>query len=123
MAGDIEKTQHQKQQIQDDLKSPAVSRRGFVDRIKALGFGFGAAVAVGVDEAAAREAPDTSVNLTSTNPAIEAILNEGNEQESQKKPGDKGIQVAWYRRFFRRFYRRGWRGGYRRFFRRFYRRW
>jgi hypothetical protein len=122
MADDIEKTQHQKQQIQDELKSPAVSRRGFIDRIKALGFGFGAAVALGVEGAEARDVPETSVNLTSTNPAVAAILNEGGEQDSQK-PGDKGVQVAWYRRFFRRFYRRGWRGGWRGGYRRFFRRW
>ncbi|MGO9234011.1 MAG: hypothetical protein ACLP4V_08005 [Methylocella sp.] len=123
MADDTEKTQHQKQQIQDELKAASVSRRSFIDRIKSLGLGFGAAVTLGVEGAEAREAPDTSVNLNSTNPSIKAILNEGDEQESQKKPGDKGTQVAWYRRFFRRFYRRGWGGGYRRFFRRFYRRW
>ena len=61
MADDIEKTRHQKQQIQDELKSPAVSRRGFIDRIKALGFGFGAAVALGVEGAEARDVPETSV--------------------------------------------------------------
>jgi len=123
MASDNEKTQEQQKQIQDELKSASVSRRGFIDRIKSLGFGFGAAVTLGVDGAEAREAPDTSVNLNSTNPALNAIINEADKPEGQKKPGDEGIQMAWYRRFFRRFYRRGWHGGYRRFFRRFYRRW
>jgi hypothetical protein len=70
MADDIEKTQQQKQQIQDELKSESVSRRGFIDRIKTLGFGFGAAVGLGLDGAEARDAPDTSVNLTSTNSGV-----------------------------------------------------
>ena len=55
MDGDIEKTQHQKQQIQDELKSAGVSRRGFIDRIKSLGLGFGAAVTLGVEAAEARD--------------------------------------------------------------------
>jgi len=118
MDGDIEKTQHQKQQIQDELKSASVSRRGFIDRIKSLGLGFGAAVALGVEAAEARTAPDTSVNLTSTNPVLDAIINEAGKQEGQKEPGEKRIQEAWYRRFYRRFYGRGFRGGYRRFYRR-----
>ena len=118
MDGDIETTQHQKQQIQDELKSAGVSRRGFIDRIKSLGLGFGAAVALGVEAAEARTAPDASVNLTSTNPVFDAIINEAGKQEGQKEQGEKQIQEAWYRRFYRRFYGRGFRGGYRRFYRR-----
>jgi hypothetical protein len=49
MTSDIDKTQQQKQQIQDELKSASVSRRGFIDRIKTLGFGFGAAIGLGLD--------------------------------------------------------------------------
>ena len=115
MDGDIEKTQHQKQQIQDELKSAGVSRRGFIDRVKALGFGFGAAVTLGVEVAEAREAPDTAVNLTSTNPALNSIINDAGKAEGQKEPGEKRIQEAWYRRFYNRF---GWRRHFRRFFRR-----
>jgi hypothetical protein len=117
MADDIEKTQHQKQQIQDELKAAGVSRRSFIDRIKSLGLGFGAAVALGAE---ARTAPDTSVNLTSTNPVLDSIINEAGKQEGQKEPGEKRIQEAWYRRFYRRFYGRGF---YARGYRRFYRRW
>jgi hypothetical protein len=120
MASDIEKTQQQKQQIQDELKPASVSRRGFIDRIKSLGFGFGAAVVLGVDGAEARDAPDTSVNLTSTNPVLNTIINEAGKQEGQTEPGEKRIQEAWYRRFYNRFYRRfGWRRHFRRFYRRF----
>jgi hypothetical protein len=113
---DIEKTQ---QEIQEQLKTAGVSRRGFIDRVKALGFGFGAAFALGVEGADAKTAPDASLNLTSTNPALDKIINDGGPQEGQAEPGEKKIQEAWYRRFYRRFYRRGgWGGGYRRFYRR-----
>ncbi|MGP0059001.1 MAG: hypothetical protein ACLPID_06930 [Beijerinckiaceae bacterium] len=103
-----------KQQIQDELKSAGLSRRGFIDRIKALGLGFGAAVALGVEGAEASNAPATSVNIKSTNPALDNIINEGRKEEVPAA-GEKKIQEAWYRRW----------GGYSRFwgYRRWYRRW
>jgi hypothetical protein len=106
MAGDIEKTQ----QIQNELRSAGVSRRGFIDRIKALGFGFGAAAALGVEGATAKTS-DTSVNLSSTNPALDKIIND-RSQAGQTEPGEKKVQEAWFRRWW-----------YRRFFHRWYRRW
>ncbi|MCI0466163.1 MAG: hypothetical protein L0Y57_04040 [Beijerinckiaceae bacterium] len=115
MADDIDKMQDHKQQIQDELQSANVSRRNFIDRIKNLGFGFGASVFFGLEGAEARGTPDTAVNLTSTNPALDAILNEAGKAEDQTGPGEKKVQVAWYRRIYRRF-------GARRFFRRVYRR-
>lgn len=105
MAGDIEK-----KQIQDELNTAGVSRRGFMDRIKALGVGFGAAAALGVEGATARTASDATVSLSSTNPALDTIINE-NRAEAPAK-GDKKVQEAWFRRWW-----------YRRFFHRWYRRW
>jgi len=58
---------------------------------------------LGVEGAEARTAPDTSVNLTSTNPVLDSIINEAGKQEGQKEPGEKRIQEAWYRRFYRPF--------------------
>ena len=109
MADDIDK-----QQIQEELKSAGLSRRGFIDRIKALGLGFGAAVALGVEGADASNAPETSLNIKSTNPALDSIINEGRKEEGPAT-GEKRIQEAWYRRWW---YRRYW--GYRRWW---YRRW
>jgi hypothetical protein len=105
MAGDIEK-----KQIQDELNAAGVSRRGFIDRIKGLGLGFGVAATLGVEGASAHPASDASVNLSSTNPALNSIINEADKQES----GEKKVKEAWFRRFFYRrfFYARG----YRRFF-------
>jgi hypothetical protein len=116
MADDIQNKQNE---IQAELKASGVSRRGFIDRIKALGFGFGAAFTLGVEASQARNAPDTAVNLNSTNPALDAIINEQDKQQSQND-GEKRVQEAWYRRV----YRRGFAGRrYGRGFRRFFRRW
>jgi hypothetical protein len=116
MADEIQNKQNE---IQAELNSAGVSRRGFIDRVKALGFGFGAAAALGVEAAQAHNASDTSLSLKSTNPALDSIINEGGEQQGNAEQGEKKIQEAWYRRFYRRFYRRGgWGGGYRRFYRR-----
>jgi hypothetical protein len=98
MAGEIEK-----QLIQDELQSAGVSRRGFIDRVKTLGFGFGAAVTLGVEGAQART---PEVSLTSTNPALESIIKEGRDEE-RKAEGAPKVRTAWFRRWwFRRWYRR-----------------
>jgi hypothetical protein len=99
--------ENEKQLIQDELKTAGVSRRGFIDRVKTLGFGFGAAVTLGVEGAQART---PEVSLTSTNPALASIIKEGRDDESKAaEAGDKKIRTAWFRRFwFRRWYRRFW---------------
>ncbi len=102
-------------EIQADLNASGLSRRKFLDRLKALGVGFGAAAVAG--EAVAREATDKTVTLKSTNPALDGIVTEG-RQESQAATGKDRTQVAQY--FYRRFYRRGYRRFYRRYGR-FYR--
>jgi hypothetical protein len=107
--------------LQQDLKTKGLSRRNFLDRVKALGLGFGAAGAVG-GAAAARDVTDKAVTLKSTNPAVDNIVTEGRE-ELKNQPA-QGPQLAQryffrYRRFFFRRYRRFF-FRYRRF--RFYRR-
>ena len=106
--------------LQNDLKTSGLSRRNFLDRLKALGIGFGAAGAIGAD-AQARESMDKAVTLSSTNPALDGIITEGREDAKAADP-DR-VQTAQYFRGYRRFYRRGYRRFfYRRFYRRGYRR-
>jgi hypothetical protein len=106
---------NKEQQIQAELSGEGVSRRGFMDRLKVLGVGFGAAFLMSAKSADAH-VQDT-VSLKSSNPALDAIIGGEKKQEAE---GEKPVQEAWYRRFYRRFYHR-WGGGYG--YRRFYRRW
>lgn len=108
--------------LQKDLNTSGLSRRKFLDRLKALGIGFGAAGAIAAD-ASAREATDKAVTLKSTNPALDGIVTEGREEMKAAQPDDGRVQTAqiYYRRFYRRgyrryVYRRYYRRGYRRFF-------
>ncbi len=116
---DREKTQQELDKIQQELKTSGLSRRKFLDRLKAIGVGFGAAAVVGAE--AANAATGDIVSLQSSNKAIGSIVDEGREQAAQD-PNTKVAQYYYrrYRRFYRR-YRRYFR--YRRhFYRRFYRR-
>ena len=104
--------------LQADLNTKGLSRRKFLDRLKALGVGFGAAAAI-AGEASAREASDKVATLKSTNPALDGIVTEGRQEARPAAGDDERVQVAqfFYRRFrgYRRFFR------YRRFFyRRFF---
>lgn len=112
---DREKTQTELDKIQQELKTSGLSRRKFLDRLKALGIGFGAVAVVG-SEAAQAHTGD-AVSLQSTNKAIGDIIDDGREQAAQ----DPNAKVAqYYYRRYRRFYQR-----YRRYFRyrrHFYRR-
>lgn len=108
--------------LQQDLNVSGLSRRRFLDRLKALGVGFGAASAVGVSVASARESTDQAVTLKSTNPALDGIVTEGREAARPAGAGEDRIQTAqmFYRRFFyRRGYRRFFYRRYARFFRRY----
>lgn len=104
--------ENKQQQIQAELSGEGLSRRGFMDRLKVLGVGFGAAFLLGAKGAEARVADMASVK--SSNPAIDSII--GGNKEKQEGEGEELIQKAWYRRWYRRFYARHW--GYRRWYRR-----
>jgi hypothetical protein len=114
MATDID--ERQLQQIQNELRSAGLSRRGFIDGIKALGLGFGATAMLGVDGAKART-PD--VNLTSTNPALGSIIDEGHKDAGMAEDGEPNPRTAYLRAFRRAFARVGYRRGFARVFRRF----
>ena len=64
--GDREKL-HQAQEIQRELNDKGLSRRAFLDRLKVLGVGFGAAAMLGVRDADADVRSDASLSLKSTN--------------------------------------------------------
>ncbi len=114
--------QQELKHLQDALKQGKVSRRNFLDRMKGLGVGFGAAFLLGMKHADAARI-DSGVNVKSTNPAIDNIVKQGqDEQALEVDPHgpDANMQVAQYLRVYRRGYRR-----YGRFYRRyarFYRR-
>jgi hypothetical protein len=70
---------HQAQEIQRELNDKGLSRRAFLDRLKVLGVGFGAAAMLGVRDADADVRSDASVSLKSTNPALNNIIEEGRQ--------------------------------------------
>ena len=90
--------------IAKELSAGKLSRRGLVERLKVAGLGFGAAFALGVAGAHAAAAPDTAVTLTSTNAALNSIIQA--PQSPAVAIGKPLQQEAYYRRFFRRFYHR-----------------
>src|SRR6516165_753291 len=73
-----EKLQHA-QEIQRELNDKRLSRRAFLDRLKVLGVGFGAAAMLGVRNADAGVQSDASVSLESTNPTLNNIIEEGRQ--------------------------------------------
>jgi hypothetical protein len=130
MTDDVDGKRDQQKQdelnkIQDELKDAGVSRRHFLDRLKVLGVGFGAAFVLGVREARAIGQADPGVAVKSTNPAVDDILSEGQKTRPADRvdpnadPEDARVQLAQYGRFYRRGYGR-WYGRYGRLYRRFY---
>jgi hypothetical protein len=69
----------QAQEIQRELNDKGLSRRAFLDRLKVLGVGFGAAAMLGVRDADADVRSDASLSLKSTNPALNNIIEEGRQ--------------------------------------------
>lgn len=133
-----EKKQEELKKIQQSLAEGGLSRRRFIDSMKAIGVGFGAAYLLGVNDASAATNPDAAVNVTSTNPALDEILAEAQEERGDGADGEflSAQYGRRYRRGYRRYgrhYRRGYRRygryyrrGYRRYarhYRRRYRRW
>ncbi|HEY7665501.1 MAG TPA: hypothetical protein VH934_20475 [Xanthobacteraceae bacterium] len=147
MHDDREIQERRAQEIQKELNNEGLSRRAFLDRLKLIGVGFGAAFVLGVRDADAGVRSDATVSLKSTNPALNDIIEEGRKdlglEDDRHSRGaaqpagdgdDARIQTA-YARFYRRGYGRGYGrygrfygrygrgyGRYARFYRRFYRR-
>ena len=70
--------QQQAEDIQKELNTEGLSRRGFLDRVKALGVGFGATYVFGLKGAQAG-VRDEVVSLGSTNSALNGIIEEGRQ--------------------------------------------
>lgn len=124
MSDDLDKKQEELKKIQDELKGSGLSRRNFLNRLSAVGVGFGAALALGVREADARNMVDAGVNVSSTNPAVDDILAESKEAQAAASadPDDPMLHMAQYGRSYRRGYRRAYSryARYARVYRRFY---
>ncbi len=109
MGDHLDKKQQELKEIQDELQTKGLSRRKFLNRLQAVGVGFGAAFVMGVRNADALGAPDPGVNLTSTNPALDDIIAEGRGPAGDELDADgKPIQLAQYARYYRRGYSRGY---------------
>jgi hypothetical protein len=111
MSNDVESKQKELDRIAKELSASRLSRRGLLDRLKAVGVGFGAAFMLGAKQSDAHNALDAAARLQSTNTALNNIIEEGSraattgEGESAPKAEDRPVQTA-YRRVFRRVYSR-----------------
>lgn len=130
MHDDREVQKRRAQDIQTALNNEGLSRRAFLDRLKLIGVGFGAAFVLGVRDADAGIRSDAAVSLKSTNPALNNIIEEGRKDlgleddrhgRGRADPNADGdgqrIQTA-YARFYHRGYGRGY-GRYGRFYGRY----
>lgn len=96
----------QADEIQKELNAKGLSRRGFLDRLKGLGVGFGAAYVLGIKGAEAGVRADEVVSLGSTNTTLNGIIEEGRQAfdpEPVAESGDPQLQTASSG---------GWGGGY-----------
>jgi hypothetical protein len=92
--------------ITKQLNDGRLSRHGLRERLMGLGIGFGAAFVLGLGGAQAASAPEASVALKSTNPAINAIIDTGAQTDKADAAKPQLQQEAWYRRWFHRWYHR-----------------
>jgi hypothetical protein len=92
--------------IARQLNDGRLSRQGLRQRLMALGVGFGAAFVLGLTGAQATPAPEATVALKSTNPAVDAIIQNGTQSDQSPTVSAPLQQLSWYNRYFRRFYNR-----------------
>jgi hypothetical protein len=102
--GDREKL-HQAQEIQRELNDKGLSRRAFLDRLKVLGVGFGAAAMMGVRDADADIRSDASLRLKSTDPALNNIIEEGRQDLLGDGPNIQMADARYSRKYSRRYAR------------------
>ena len=76
---DDQDKKRQAEAIEQELKR-GLSRRAFIDRLKAIGVGFGAAFVFGVTRSEAAVPGEALVSLKSTNPVLNDIV-EGSQQD------------------------------------------
>jgi len=106
----LDKKQQELKAIQDELQTNGLSRRKFLNRLQAIGVGFGAAMVLGVKNADALGAEEPGVNLSSTNPVVDDIIAEGRQGPAGEEfdADGKPIQMAQYARYYGRGYSRGY---------------
>jgi hypothetical protein len=103
--------------ISKQLSEGKLTRGGMANRLRLLGLGFGAAFALGLGGAQAATQTDATVNLKSTNPVIDNIIN---SPQIPSASANKPVQTAWYRRhFFRTYHRFGFHRWYNRHYNRY----
>ncbi len=113
MNDDREIRKQQAQDIQNDLSNGGLSRRALLNRLKVLGVGFGAAYMLGIKDADAEARSDTMVNLKSTDPALNDIIEES-RRNVPSAGEDSGVRTAaqeyppGYRRVYARVYKKGY---------------
>jgi hypothetical protein len=124
MHDDPDKKHQEAEAIQEELNKKRLSRRGLLQRLKALGVGFGAAYILGARDAGAAVGTDPSesgaARLKSTDPALNDIIEEGRDP---RLSGPKVDRSEWTETAYRRVYFRGYRrvyGRYGRGYARFY---
>jgi hypothetical protein len=94
-------------QLQRDLKT-GLSRRAFVNRLKGLGLGFGAAFMLGLKEAQALGAAELEegLDLKSSNPAVDRIIHEGQDPGTRAGEAEQRMAAVRYARRYARVYTR-----------------
>jgi hypothetical protein len=95
---DHQDKKQQAKEIEQDLNK-GLSRRAFLDRLSAIGVGFGAAFVFGVNRSEAGVPADALVNLKSTNPVLNDIVQDS--QQNQLPDGtdqEARVQLAQYPR-------------------------
>jgi hypothetical protein len=92
--------------ITRQLNNGRLSRQGLRERLTALGVGFGAAFVLGLTGAQATPAPEATVALKSTNPAVDSIIQNGTQPGQGATVSAPLQQLSYYNRYFRRFYTR-----------------
>jgi hypothetical protein len=110
MADDLRAKQDELARIEEELKSTGLSRRRFLNRLSAAGFGFGAAFTLNSRNAGAHEGREASVKVGSSNSAVNNVLPSANEGETGapvqgQDGGDRKRQIAQYVRFYNRYAR------------------
>ena len=99
MHDDQEKKQQAKK-LEQALNN-GLSRRAFLDGLKAIGAGFGAAFVFGVNRSEAAVPADGMVNLTSANPALNDIVEDSQRQNAgaaSETDEEARVQLAQYGR-------------------------
>jgi hypothetical protein len=79
MSNELTKKLDELKSIQAELGGAGLSRRRFMDRLKAIGLGFGVTTVMGVKASDALAAVEPGVSVKSTNSAVDNVMTEGQD--------------------------------------------